>query len=132
MRLFAELKQERRLGLLLITHDMGVVADIADRVAVMYAGKTVEDASALEIYGRPAHPYTKALLRSIPQSAAKGSRLAAIPGAPPDLARVPPGCPFHPRCDYARDRCRSDVPPPYAVAAAHASRCHYWPEVVDE
>ena len=125
MRLFAELKQERRLGLLLITHDMGVVADIADRVAVMYAGKTVEDASALEIYGRPAHPYTKALLRSIPQSAAKGSRLAAIRGAPPDLARVPPGCPFHPRCDYARDRCRGDVPPAYAVADGHTSRCHY-------
>ena len=131
MRLFAELKQERRLGLLLITHDMGVVADIADRVVVMYAGKTVEDASALEIYARPAHPYTKALLRSIPQSAAKGSRLAAIRGAPPDLARVPPGCPFHPRCDYARDRCRSDVPPAYAVADGHTSRCHYWPEVTE-
>jgi oligopeptide transport system ATP-binding protein len=109
---------------------MGVVADIADRVAVMYAGSVVEEASALEIYTRPAHPYTRALLRSIPQSAAKGRRLAAIRGAPPDLARVPPGCPFHPRCDYARERCRTDVPPAYAVSAGHSSRCHFWQEVV--
>jgi oligopeptide transport system ATP-binding protein len=132
MRLFAEIKQDRKMGLLLITHDMGVVADVADRVAVMYAGKIVEEASALDIYTRPAHPYTKALLRSIPQSAAKGSRLAAIPGAPPDLARVPRGCPFHPRCDYARNRCRTDVPPVYAVSDGHSSRCHFWEEVVAE
>jgi oligopeptide transport system ATP-binding protein len=130
MRLLAEIEQDRQMGLVLITHDMGVVADIADRVAVMYAGSVVEEASALEIYTRPAHPYTKALLRSIPQSAAKGRRLDAIRGAPPDLARVPPGCPFHPRCDYARERCRTDVPPAYAVSEAHSSRCHFWQEVV--
>jgi oligopeptide transport system ATP-binding protein len=129
MRLFAETKQDRRMGLLLITHDMGVVADIADRVAVMYAGNVVETASAVEIYTRSAHPYTKALLRSIPQSAAKGKRLPSIPGTPPDLARVPRGCPFHPRCDYARDRCRVDPPPLYAVAPGHSSRCHFWEEV---
>jgi oligopeptide transport system ATP-binding protein len=130
MRLFAEIKQERQMGLLLITHDMGVVADIADRVAVMYAGKVVEEAPALEIYARPAHPYTKALLRSIPQSAAKGQRLAAITGLPPDLADVPPGCPFHPRCEYAKARCQTEPPPPYAVSPDHASRCHFWQEVL--
>jgi oligopeptide transport system ATP-binding protein len=130
MRLFAEIKESRQMGLLLITHDMGVVADVADRVAVMYAGNVVEEASALEIYARPAHPYTKALLRSIPQSAAKGRRLDAIRGRPPDLARVPSGCPFHPRCDYVRDRCRTDPPPPYPVSEGHASRCHFWSEVV--
>jgi oligopeptide transport system ATP-binding protein len=120
------------MGLLLITHDMGVVADIADRVAVMYAGNVVETASAVEIYTRPAHPYTRALLRSIPHSAAKGTRLPSIPGMPPDLARVPRGCPFHPRCDYARDRCRVDAPPLYAVATDHSSRCHFWEEVRSE
>ncbi len=130
MRLFAEIKEARQTGLLLITHDMGVVADIADRVAVMYAGKVVEEAPALEIYARPAHPYTKALLRSIPQSAAKGQRLAAITGLPPDLADVPPGCPFHPRCEYARARCQTEPPPPYAVSRDHASRCHFWQEVL--
>jgi oligopeptide transport system ATP-binding protein len=132
MSLFAEIKSSRQVGLILITHDMGVVADVADRVAVMYAGTVVEEAAALEIYSRPAHPYTKALLRSIPQRASKGQRLAAIRGMPPDLARVPPGCPFHPRCDYARERCSSDVPPPYAVSESHSSRCHFWPEVVGE
>jgi oligopeptide transport system ATP-binding protein len=130
MRLFAEVKRERKMGLLLITHDMGVVADIADRVAVMYAGKIVEEGSAIEIYTRPAHPYTKALLRSIPQAAAKGRRLAAIPGAPPDLARVPSGCPFHPRCDYLAPRCHTDVPPAYLVSEGHSSRCHFWQQVV--
>jgi oligopeptide transport system ATP-binding protein len=130
MRLFAEIKEEREMGLLLITHDMGVVADVADRVAVMYAGNVVEEASAIEVYTRPAHPYTKALLRSIPQSAAKGRRLAAIRGAPPDLARIPAGCPFHPRCDYVRERCLVDVPPAYEVARGHSSRCHFWQEVV--
>jgi oligopeptide transport system ATP-binding protein len=132
MSLFAEIKSSRQVGLILITHDMGVVADVADRVAVMYAGTVVEEAPALEIYARPAHPYTQALLRSIPQSAAKGQRLAAIRGMPPDLARVPSGCPFHPRCDYARERCRTDAPPPYAVSQTHSSRCHFWPEVAGE
>jgi oligopeptide transport system ATP-binding protein len=130
MRLFAEIKETRQTAMLLITHDMGVVADVADRVAVMYAGTVVEEAAALEIYSRPAHPYTKGLLRSIPQTAAKGQRLLAIPGTPPDLARVPSGCPFHPRCIYARDRCLTEPPPAYAVAEGHASRCHFWPEVV--
>jgi oligopeptide transport system ATP-binding protein len=131
MRLFSEITSTRHMGLILITHDMGVVANSADRVAVMYAGTVVEEATALELYARPAHPYTKALLRSIPQSAAKGQRLAAIEGSPPDLSHIPPGCPFHPRCEQARARCTSDVPAVYKPTSERLSRCHYWRECID-
>ncbi|HLU33411.1 MAG TPA: ABC transporter ATP-binding protein [Natronosporangium sp.] len=130
MHLLAEVQQERQMGLILITHDMGVVADVADRIAVMYAGRVVEEAPVYDIYARPAHPYTKALLESVPRLDHKGQQLAVIKGLPPTLTAIPPGCPFHPRCGYAQDKCRKPpVPPRYDVAHRHASACHFWPEV---
>ena len=133
MGLLAELQRDRNMGLILITHDMGVGADVADRISVMYAGKVVEEAPVLDIYARPSHPYTKALLESIPRLDHKGQQLNVIKGLPPNLIRIPAGCPFHPRCAYARDACRVDPPPPaYDVAPSRTTRCHFWTEVVGD
>jgi oligopeptide transport system ATP-binding protein len=130
MKLLAEIREERNMSLVLITHDMGVVADVADQIAVMYAGKVVEHAPVMEIYAQPSHPYTKGLLESIPRLDKKGQDLAVIGGLPPALTDIPPGCSFNPRCRYARDVCRQDPPPPdYVVAAQHTSACHFWKEV---
>jgi oligopeptide transport system ATP-binding protein len=133
MSLLADLQRERNMGLILITHDMGVVADVADRISVMYAGRIVEEAPVYDIYARPAHPYTKALLESIPRVDLKGQQLSVIKGLPPALTAIPPGCAFNPRCTYARDVCRQDPPPPaYEVAADRTARCHFWQEVIGE
>jgi oligopeptide transport system ATP-binding protein len=126
MQLLADLQQERKMGLILITHDLGVVADVADRIAVMYAGRIVEQADAFELYAQPAHPYTKGLLDSIPRLDQKGETLSAIGGLPPNLTNIPPGCPFNPRCHYARDICRVDPPPPLREVARHRlAACHF-------
>ncbi|MGW4085492.1 ABC transporter ATP-binding protein [Streptomyces sp. NPDC004822] len=125
MDLLAELRREYRMGLVLITHDLGVVADVADRIAVMYAGRIVESAPVHDIYKAPAHPYTRGLLDSVPRLDLKGRELTAIRGLPPNLTRIPPGCAFHPRCPMARDVCRSDEPPLYAVSEVRASACHF-------
>jgi oligopeptide transport system ATP-binding protein len=131
MSLLADLRRQRDMGLILITHDMGVVADVADRISVMYAGRVVEEAPVHDIYARPAHPYTKALLESIPRLDRKGRQLNVIRGLPPSLTDIPPGCPFHPRCGYVREVCRHDPPPPpYAVAPARTARCHFFSEVL--
>ncbi|MFB4194981.1 ABC transporter ATP-binding protein [Streptomyces carpaticus] len=132
MDLLSELQREYRMGLILITHDLGVVADAADVIAVMYAGKIVEHAPVDALYKRPAHPYTKGLLESIPRLDRKGQDLYAIKGLPPNLARIPPGCSFHPRCPIARDRCAVDVPPLYEVAPDRSSACHYWKETIGD
>jgi oligopeptide transport system ATP-binding protein len=126
MQLLADLQDERKMGLILITHDLGVVADVADRIAVMYAGRIVEQADAFELYAQPAHPYTKGLLDSIPRLDQKGETLAAIGGLPPNLMNIPPGCPFNPRCHYAQDICRVDPPPPLREVARHRlAACHF-------
>jgi len=132
MRLLADLQRERNMGLILITHDMGVVADVADHITVMYAGRVVEEAPVHDIYSNPAHPYTKALLESIPRVDLKGQRLAAIKGLPPSLTKIPPGCPFNPRCRYVRPEvCAQDPPPPrYEVAPNRTAACHFWQEVM--
>ncbi|WP_067496092.1 ABC transporter ATP-binding protein [Actinoplanes sp. TFC3] len=133
MGLLAELQQQRNMGLILITHDMGVVADVADRISVMYAGKVVEEAGVYDIYSRPAHPYAKALLESIPRLDMKGQQLNVIRGLPPALTAIPQGCAFNPRCAYAQDVCRQDPPPPpYAVAPGRTARCHFWRDVIGE
>ncbi|MFE7215645.1 ABC transporter ATP-binding protein [Streptomyces sp. NPDC001698] len=131
MDLLAELRREYRMGLVLITHDLGVVADVADRIAVMYAGRIVESAPVHDIYKAPAHPYTRGLLDSIPRLGHKGRELYAIRGLPPNLRAIPPGCAFHPRCPMARDVCRTDVPPLYEVSESRASACHFWRECLD-
>ena len=126
MRLLEELQDERRMGLILITHDLGVVADVADRIAVMYAGRIVEQADVHDLYARPGHPYTKGLLDSIPRLDQKGETLAAIGGLPPNLMHIPAGCSFNPRCHYAQDVCRVDPPPPLRpVGRARAAACHF-------
>jgi len=130
MKLLAELQAERNMGLILITHDMGVVADVADWISVMYAGRVVEEAPVHDIYARPAHPYTKALLESIPRLDLKGQQLNVIKGLPPNLTAIPSGCAFHPRCRYARDACRVDPPPPlYETGSGTTAACHFWKEV---
>ncbi|MBI4587195.1 MAG: ABC transporter ATP-binding protein [Candidatus Rokubacteria bacterium] len=116
----------RRLGvaMLIITHNLGVVARYADRVNVMYAGKIIERGTAREIYANPRHPYTLGLLRSVPRlDEPRKSKLNPIDGQPPDLTRLPPGCSFAPRCQYAIDRCASDVPPLRPVGDGHDSAC---------
>ncbi len=129
MKLLAELQAERSMGLLLITHDMGVVADVADDISVMYAGRVVEQAPVSEIYESPAHPYTKSLLESIPRVDLRGQELSVIKGLPPTLTAMPPGCSFAPRCYMAREKCGQEAPPAFDVAADRISRCHYWDEV---
>jgi oligopeptide transport system ATP-binding protein len=126
MRLLKDLQDERKMGLILITHDLGVVADVADRIAVMYAGRIVEQADVYDLYAQPGHPYTKGLLDSIPRLDQKGETLAAIGGLPPNLMRIPPGCPFNPRCSYAQHICRVDPPPPLREVARHRwAACHF-------
>ncbi|MGW5233470.1 ABC transporter ATP-binding protein [Streptomyces nodosus] len=140
MDLLAELQREYRMGLILITHDLGVVADVADRIAVMYAGRIVESAPVHDLYKAPAHPYTRALLDSIPRLDQKGRELHAIKGLPPNLMNIPPGCAFHPRCPMARDVCRTDVPPLHEVTVdraggppgGRASACHFWRECLHD
>jgi oligopeptide transport system ATP-binding protein len=129
MELLAELRREYRMGLILITHDLGVVADVADRIAVMYAGRVVETAPVRDIYTRPAHPYTRALLESIPRLDHKGRGLHAISGVPPNLLRVPPGCAFHPRCPMARRLCVTETPALRYVGDERRSACHFAEEV---
>ncbi|MCM4079886.1 ABC transporter ATP-binding protein [Paractinoplanes hotanensis] len=130
MSLLADLQRQRNMGLILITHDMGVVADVADRIAVMYAGKVVEDAPVYDIYAHPAHAYTKALLESIPRLDHKGQPLNVIRGLPPALTDIPSGCAFHPRCAYAREICRLEPPPAYQIAPQRVTSCHFVREVL--
>ncbi|GGY77244.1 ABC transporter ATP-binding protein [Streptomyces nitrosporeus] len=137
MDLLAELQRDFNMGLILITHDLGVVADVADKIAVMYAGRIVETAPVHEIYKRPAHPYTKGLLDSIPRLDQKGQELYAIKGLPPNLLHVPSGCAFNPRCTMAQDVCRTDIPALLPVTeqdgtelAGRGSACHFWKETI--
>jgi oligopeptide transport system ATP-binding protein len=133
MDLLAELRRESEMGVILITHDLGVVADVADRIAVMYAGRIVEQADVHSLYAAPAHPYTKGLLNSIPRLDLKGHEMDVIKGLPPTLTRIPSGCAFHPRCPYRREPiCVENVPPLYRVDGDRGSACHFWEEVLSD
>jgi oligopeptide transport system ATP-binding protein len=131
MQLLKDLQVERKMGLILITHDLGVVADVADRIEVMYAGRIMEKADVNDIYARPAHPYTKGLLESIPRVDLKGHELSAIKGLPPNLMRIPVGCEFAPRCPYVQDICRAERPPLLEVVPGRFSACHFAKEVLE-
>ncbi len=131
MALLQELQEERQMGLILITHDLGVVADVADKIAVMYAGRIVERADVYDLYRQPAHPYTKGLLESIPRLDQKGQQLAAIGGLPPNLMHIPSGCAFNPRCKFAQDVCREDRPALREVAPGRESACHFAEEILN-
>ncbi|HQF40166.1 MAG TPA: ABC transporter ATP-binding protein, partial [Opitutaceae bacterium] len=122
--LIRRLQRELGMAVIFITHDLGVVAGLCDRVQVMYAGRIVESATTTDLFARPHHPYTRALQRSIPALQPKGAELFTIPGLPPDLSRLPPGCPFAPRCEFAVEKCRTgDAPPLAETQPAHHSAC---------
>ena len=121
--LFKELQAQRHMSLLYITHDLGVVANVADRIYVMYAGICVEQGNAMDIFRRPSHPYTRGLLSSLPSRIHRGTDLHTIPGSVPDPAHIPGGCPFHPRCPHAVDTCRSQFPGMCDYGDGHLSRC---------
>jgi len=132
--LLDELAETLQLTILLITHDLGLVAGHCDRALVMYAGRVVEEASVLELFDHPAHPYTRALLRVAPrlgQQAARG-KLPSIPGAVPDAARLPSGCAFHPRCPDAMARCEQEDPPAYDLGGRQRARCFLWSDRATE
>src|SRR5256885_14497691 len=126
IELLRQLKQELGMSMLLITHNLGIVGDIADRVAVMYAGQIVELATASDLLTNPLHPYTIALLKSVPKLESGADRLTAIPGSVPNLGAFPPGCRFHPRCPKARRDCPQKLPELLEVQPNHWVRCFYW------
>ena len=124
--LLRELKERLGMSMLLITHNLGIVGDIADRVAVMYAGQIVELAPAAELLARPLHPYTQALMNSVPKLASNAQRLTSIPGNVPNLGAFPSGCRFHPRCPKARRDCPQKLPELVEVEPNRFVRCFYW------
>jgi len=128
LRLLKEIQGEMGMAVMLITHDLGVVAEIADRVAVMYAGRIVETGPIEAIFGEMRHPYTKGLWESIPQLKEKRRPLNAITGQVPDPMNLPAGCKFHPRCYLMIDDCKKEEPPLYPVNGKHFSRCIRWKE----
>jgi oligopeptide/dipeptide ABC transporter ATP-binding protein len=123
LKLLKDLQQESDLSLIFITHDFGIVAKMCDRVAVMYAGRIVEMGSVRDIFNAPSHPYTEALLASVPKMEEDVDRLYAIDGQPPLLHDLPVGCAFADRCQYVMDRCREEYPPEFPVAEGHYSAC---------
>jgi oligopeptide/dipeptide ABC transporter ATP-binding protein len=121
--LLKELQQRHRLAMIFVTHDLGIVAQVCDRVAVMYGGRIVEIGPVRTLFRAPAHPYTRALLDAIPRLGERRDRLTTIEGQPPDLARLPGGCAFAPRCPDVMERCRGEAPTEATVGPGHATRC---------
>ena len=125
LELLKKLKQDRGMSVVLISHDMGVMANMCDRIAVMYGGVLVEEGTVDEIFYQPKHPYTKDLLRSIPRpEITKGARLQAIEGAPPSLHNLPKGCPFATRCQFATEKCFEQMPEAISFSGTQTARCH--------
>ncbi|HVF55029.1 MAG TPA: ABC transporter ATP-binding protein [Pyrinomonadaceae bacterium] len=129
LELIKKLKQDTGTSVILITHDLGVVAGMTDHIIVMYAGKVFEQAPTKELFACPGNPYTLGLLRSVPDPTSEQGALYQIPGLPPDVAHLPPGCPFNPRCERAEEICRREFPPFVQINAGHFSLCHFAEEV---
>jgi oligopeptide transport system ATP-binding protein len=127
--LIRHLQRDTGTSVILITHDLGVVAGMADEIVVMYAGQVFERAAAADLFARPGNPYTRGLLRSVPSPTAGHQKLFQIPGLPPDMTDLPEGCAFAPRCDRAQDVCRQEAPPFVELAPGHFSLCHFAAEV---
>jgi oligopeptide/dipeptide ABC transporter ATP-binding protein len=123
LRLLREIQEQTNLSIIFITHDFGIVAKMCDRVIVMYAGRIVESGPVREIFNRPSHPYTQALLHSVPSMEQDIERLYSIEGQPPALWDLPPGCRFAVRCPYADDRCREEYPPSFTLSDGHFADC---------
>jgi len=132
LELIRKLKRVTGTSVILITHDLGVVAGMTDHLIVMYAGKIFEQASTSELFARPGNPYTLGLLRSVPDPLKEQATLYQIPGLPPDVAHLPPGCPFAPRCQRAEEICKREYPPFVAITSEHFSLCHFAQEVYEE
>lgn len=124
MNLFKRIRKQYNIGMVFITHDLSLIAEIADRVAIMYAGKIIEIGSADQIFGNPKHPYTQGLLRSIPRLRSK-EKITWIPGVPPDLVKPPSGCRFFPRCKFVKDICRKEEPKLVEIEEGHFVACHF-------
>ncbi|MEZ4467260.1 MAG: hypothetical protein R3F43_23145 [bacterium] len=125
LELIKKLKEDEGTSVILITHDLGVVAGMADEILVMYAGRVAESAPAADLFRRPAHPNTQGLLDSVPRLDADHDELKPIRGLPPIVTQLPPGCPFAPRCDFASDACRRDYPAPKSIGSEHFTHCHH-------
>jgi oligopeptide/dipeptide ABC transporter ATP-binding protein len=123
LKLIRSLKQQFSMGILFISHNLGIVRQIADTISVIYAGKIVESAPKHELFENTLHPYTRALLQSIPDAEKRGRRLRAIPGMVPDAENIPPGCSFHPRCSLAQAQCRRDMPVTRDYGHGHFAAC---------
>ena len=123
LNLLDELRKEHGIGLIFITHNLGIVAKMCDQLVVMYAGRVVESGPVRQVFNAPAHPYTAALLSSIPRMSNRRKRLIAIDGQPPDMSNLPPGCAFASRCPAVFERCRNEAPPVFTPAPGHTARC---------
>ncbi|MFW5489085.1 MAG: ABC transporter ATP-binding protein [Desulfovibrio sp.] len=123
LELMKNLKKKFNTAMIMITHDLGIVAETCDHVAIMYAGRVVEQADTISLYNDPRHPYTKGLFASIPNVEEERESLAVIPGLPPEPTNMPPGCPFHPRCSHAMERCKVEAPKPVTVSDGHMVAC---------
>ena len=132
MKLIGGLKKRMNMSVILVTHDLGVVSQMCDRVAVMYAGHVMELCDTVTLFFHSRHPYTHGLFRSLPYGKGTRTRLEPIAGAPPSLENLPAGCPFEPRCDWAEECCRAGLPPLTEVAEGHFTRCYFYAKLPDE
>lgn len=130
--LLGKLKQEHRFAMIFISHDLAIAAELADRVATMYAGKIVELGATEDIFYRPRHPYTLGLIRAVPTVTGGFEELASISGSPPDLVDLPSGCKFHPRCPFMTEKCVAEEPDLFSVGPGHQAACWHWQEVAAE
>ena len=126
LKLIQQLRAEHGMSMLMITHDLGIVAEVCDDVSIMYAGRIVEHGTLEDIFDRLRHPYTKGLFDSLPSIEERRAELKPIKGLMPDPTKLPPGCAFHPRCDYARPECSESVPEPKWLSETHCVRCHLY------
>ncbi|MCB0051759.1 MAG: ABC transporter ATP-binding protein [Caldilinea sp.] len=132
IKLLRELKEDQHFTMIFISHDLAIAAELADRVATMYAGRIVELGTSEDIFYRPRHPYTLGLIRAVPTVSGGFEQLFSIPGSPPDLVELPPGCKFHPRCAFASERCKQEEPELVEVGPNHTAACWNWVQVEDE
>jgi peptide/nickel transport system ATP-binding protein len=132
IKLLRELKEDQGFTMIFISHDLAIAAELADRVATMYAGRVVELGTSDDIFYRPRHPYTLGLIRAVPTVTGGFEQLFSIPGSPPDLIDLPSGCKFHARCAFATDRCKQEEPELEPVGPGHTAACWHWQEVENE